>query len=132
KYADDPAHKALIWTDGRETRELTYRELMARANRCANVLVSHGLGKGDVVIVMMPRLIEAYVAYVAALKAGIVVIPSSEMLRATDIDYRLVHSDAKAIIAYAPFADQFKQARHMDGVELFIVGESEQGIQLLD
>ncbi|KZE39804.1 acyl--CoA ligase [Bhargavaea cecembensis] len=132
KYADDPARKALIWTDGHETREVTYRELMARANRCANALASHGLGKGDVVIVMMPRLIEAYVAYAAALKAGIVVIPSSEMLRASDIDYRLVHSGAKGIIAYAPFADQFKEARHMEGVKLFIVGDSEDGIPLLD
>jgi len=132
KYADVPARKALIWTDGKETSEVTYRELMDRANRCANVLASNGLGKGDVVIVMMPRLIEAYVVYAAALKAGIVVIPSSEMLRATDIDYRIVHSGAKAIIAYAPFADQFKEAAHMDGVKLFMVGDSEKGIPLLE
>lgn len=132
KYADEPARKALIWTDGKETTEVTYRELMNRANRCANVLASYGIEKGDVVIVMMPRLIEAYVVYVAALKAGIVVIPSSEMLRATDIDYRLVHSGAKAIIAFAPFADQFKEAAHMDGVKLFMVGDSEEGIPLLD
>ena len=132
KYADEPARKALIWTDGKETTEVTYRELMDRANRCANVLASNGIEKGDVVIVMMPRLIEAYVVYVAALKAGIVVIPSSEMLRATDIDYRLVHSGAKAIIAFAPFADQFKEAAHMDGVKLFMVGDSEEGIPLLD
>lgn len=30
---------------------------------------------------MMPRLIEAYMTYIAAIKAGFVVIPSSEMLR---------------------------------------------------
>ncbi|WP_040229198.1 acyl-CoA synthetase MbcS [Bhargavaea cecembensis] len=131
KYAAEPDRKALIWTDGNEERDLTYAELMELANRCANVLVSRGLGKGDIVMIMMPRLVEAYVTYVAALKAGIVVIPSSEMLRATDIEYRLRHSEAKAIIAYAPFAEQFKDVKNMDGVSLFFVGDAEGGIPLL-
>ena len=57
---------------------------------------------------MVPRLIEAYVTYIGALKAGLVVIPSSEMLRPSDIDYRLVHSNAKAIVSYDAFSDQFE------------------------
>ncbi|SIT85212.1 acyl-CoA synthetase MbcS [Edaphobacillus lindanitolerans] len=130
KYASGTERKALIWTDGTEEREITYAELMALANRCANVLTSHGFGKGDVVMIMMPRLVEAYVTYVAALKAGIVVIPSSEMLRASDIEYRLEHSGAKGIIAYAPFAEQFKDV-DMDGVSLFIAGDADNGIPLL-
>ena len=63
---------------------------------------------------MVPRLIEAYEVYIAALKAGLVVIPSSEMLRAKDIEYRLVHSDAKAIIAYEPFLDQFDDVSNLE------------------
>ncbi|MET3575380.1 acyl-CoA synthetase MbcS [Bhargavaea ullalensis] len=133
KYAADENRKALIWTDGETEQEITYAELMVLANRCANVLASHGLGKGDTVLIMMPRLVEAYVTYVAALKAGIVVIPSSEMLRASDIEYRLEHSGAKAIIAYAPFAEQFRDVTNMDGVSLFIVGEKAAGgIPLLE
>ncbi len=58
---------------------------------------------------MVPRIIEAYVTYIGALKAGLVVIPSSEMLTVSDIEYRLAHSEAKAIVAYETFTDQFSQ-----------------------
>ena len=76
---------------------------------------------------MVPRMIEAYVTYIGALKAGLVVIPSSEMLRASDIEYRLVHSDAKAIVAYEAFTDQFSEVENMEDVQLFVVGKGEEG-----
>ena len=47
-----------------------------------------------------PRLIEAYITYIGALKAGLVVIPSSEMFRATDIDYRINHQMQKQSLHY--------------------------------
>ncbi len=49
---------------------------------------------------MVPRSVEAYMTYIGALKAGLTIIPSSEMLRAKDIDYRIDHSGAKAVIAF--------------------------------
>lgn len=72
---------------------------------------------------MVPRLIEAYVVYTGALKAGLVVIPSSEMLRAKDISYRLNHSEAKAVIAYEPFLGQFEGVAEMDGLTNFVIGQ---------
>ena len=74
---------------------------------------------------MVPRMIEAYVTYIGALKAGLVVIPSSEMLRPSDIEYRLAHSDAKAIVAYEAFTDQFNEVKNMEGVQLFRCWKSE-------
>ena len=90
-------------------------------------LRDNGLEKGDVVLVMVPRLIEAYVTYIGALKAGLVVIPSSEMLRPTDIDYRLKHSGAKAIVAYEAYSDQFEEVKNMENIQLFIVGDAKEG-----
>ena len=97
---------------------------MTSANKAANVFKSNGLKKGDVVLVMVPRIIEAYVTYIGALKAGLVVIPSSEMLRSSDIEYRLAHSDAKAIVAFDAFTDQFSEVKNMEDVKLFVVGEA--------
>jgi acetyl-CoA synthetase len=74
---------------------------------------------------MVPRLIEAYVAYIGALKAGLAVIPSSEMLRAKDISYRLNHSESKAVIAYEPFMDQFAEVKEMDNIIKFVIGKSD-------
>ena len=67
---------------------------------------------------MVPRLIEAYVTYIGALKAGLVVIPSSEMLRSSDIEYRLAHSDAKAIVAFDAFTDQFSEVKNMERCQI--------------
>lgn len=105
-------------------KEITYDALIQQANQMANVFQAHGLKKGDVMIVMVPRLIEAYVTYIAAIKSGIVVIPSSEMLRTKDIEYRIEHSSAKAIVSYEPYIDQFDQVRNLEGVKQFVIGHA--------
>lgn len=93
KYGSDENRLALIWeSDKGEKKQITYKNLILRANKIANVFTNKGLKKGDVVLIMVPRLIEAYEVYIAALKAGLVVIPSSEMLRAKilNIVYHIV------------------------------------------
>ncbi|MFS0574853.1 AMP-binding protein [Sporosarcina sp. 179-K 3D1 HS] len=128
KYATGEGKKALIYVDAQgEEKEVTYDELVALANKAANVFSSNGLSKGDVVLVMVPRVIEAYITYIGALKAGLVVIPSSEMLRASDIEYRLAHSGAKAIVAFDAFSDQFKDVQNMENVKLFLIGSAGEG-----
>lgn len=124
RFAIGDGRKAILWENGTgEKQELTYDQLIQQANRAANSFEKAGLQKGDVVLVMVPRLVEAYIAYTGALKAGLVVIPSSEMLRAKDISYRLNHSEAKAVIAYAPFMDQFGEVPEMDGLTKFVIGQ---------
>lgn len=128
KYSMNEEKLALIWeSESGETRKSTYNQLIQRSNQIANVFTRNGLKKGDIVLVMVPRLIEAYEVYVAALKAGLVVIPSSEMLRAKDIEYRLNHSGAKAIIAYEPFLDQFNDVSNLADKLLFVIGKSQDG-----
>lgn len=61
-------------------------------------------------MILLPRIPEAYLSYIACLKAGLVVIPGSEMLRASDIAYRLRHSGAKAVIAHASLAERVEEA----------------------
>lgn len=78
-----------------EMKTITYSELIRKANKLANGLTKLGLIKGDRVVVMTTRLIESYVIYLACLKAGLVISPSSELLRAKDLVYRLNHSEAK-------------------------------------
>ncbi|AXH99468.1 acyl--CoA ligase [Sporosarcina sp. PTS2304] len=128
KYAIGDNRNALIYVDSENQRQtVTYDELIQAANRTANVLTANGLKKGDVVLVMVPRMIEAYVTYIGALKAGLVVIPSSEMLRSSDIEYRIEHSDAKAIIAYDAFTDQLEHVNNINQVTVYIIGQAKEG-----
>ena len=80
----------------------------------------------------MPRLIEAYVVYLAALKAGMVVIPSSEMLKEKDLEYRITHGDVKAIISYYPYVDQFENITTPQSLVKFTIGGPEEGWIHLD
>lgn len=124
KFVTEDERTALVWKDeaGNE-RQISYRELINEANRAANVFAKEGLKKGDILLVMMPRLIESYIIYLGALKSGIVVIPSSEMLRQKEISYRIEHSGAKAVVAFEPFIDQFEGVSGMEQVKRFVVGK---------
>lgn len=130
RYATGEGKNALIYVNGNGQSEVvSYDELITSANKVANVFKENGLTKGDVILVMVPRMVEAYVTYIGALKAGIAVIPSSEMLRASDIEYRLAHSGAKAIVAYEAYSDQLDSVKNIKDIQLFMIGNA-QGTQL--
>ncbi|WP_182201458.1 acyl-CoA synthetase MbcS [Paraliobacillus salinarum] len=124
KFAQEPNRTAIIWQDddGNE-KHVTYQQLLYNANKIGNIFLERGLQKGDKILVMMPRLIETYEVYLAALKTGIVIIPSSEMLRTKDLQYRITHGEVKAIVSYDPFVKQFQDIEQIDMLEKFTVGE---------
>ncbi len=80
----------------------------------ANGLTELGLTKGDHVLVIAPRLIESY-AYLQRTLKQVLLYSSSELLRAKDIQYRLHHAEAKAIISYHPFCNE------IDKIENFLL-----------
>ncbi|MGM0903361.1 MAG: acyl-CoA synthetase MbcS [Bacillota bacterium] len=133
RFAAQDGKPALYWEneDGNKNH-ITYKELIKKANKIGNVFKASGLTKGDVVLVVIPRLIEAYQVYIAALKMGLVVIPSSEMLRTKDFQYRITHGDVKAVISYYPFVQQFSGIAEVDNLLKFSVGEQERGWIYLD
>jgi acetyl-CoA synthetase len=132
RYAEDKDKLAIKWENEQgEKKEVTYRELLRNANKIGNVFLGNGLQKGDVILIIVPRLIEAYQVYVASLKAGIVVIPSSEMLRTKDLQYRINHGDVKGIVSYYPYVDQFKDIKEAGSIPKFVIGgQAEDWIQL--
>jgi acetyl-CoA synthetase len=112
KFAQNPEKKALIsMNENNETEAITYVKLMERANKIANAFEGLGLLKGDKVLIIMPRQIETYAVYIACLKAGITVVPCSEMLRAKDLSYRIQHSEAKAVIADFRHTEQVNEIK---------------------
>lgn len=123
KYIADENKKAIIFENAEgETHSITYNQLVKNANQVGNMFLKHGLQKGDKVLVMMPRSIETYEIYIAALKLGIVVIPSSEMLRTKDLQYRISHGEVKAIVVTADSIDEFKAVKEYNTLTKFIVG----------
>ncbi len=98
-WAADAAKPALIWCDGQgRERRLTFAEVARLSNRFANLLQGHGVGKGDRVIVMLPRIPEWQIAMVGCAKLGAVPVPCVTMLTEGDIAYRASHSEAVAAV----------------------------------
>jgi len=124
----NPEKEALVWENEKGDNEvITYGELMKKANKIGSALLSEGLKQGDKVLVMIPRFIDAYASYIGALKAGIVVIPSSEMLRTKDLQYRITHGDVKGVISYVDYTEQFEPINEFDQLIKFTIGGQAEG-----
>ena len=127
-FSHDKEKMALHWQDGHgHEAHVTYAALVEEANKIGHVLLKAGFKKGDKIIVMVPRMLEAYSIYLAILKTGMVVIPCSEMFRAKDLDYRIEHAEAKGAIVYASFIQSFEGTNQPDDFKTFSVGENDHG-----
>src|SRR5690625_1867895 len=133
QYASDVGRKALVWLDGAGKRkEVTYSELMKSVNQIGNAFLSSGLKRGDKILIMVPRIVEAYEVYLAALKTGIIIVPTSDMLKTTDLQYRISHGEVSGIVSYYPFAEQYKGIEQYDELIKFSIGEPVEGWLFLD
>ncbi|TDJ12503.1 MAG: acyl-CoA synthetase [Deltaproteobacteria bacterium] len=112
RFAAEPDRPAVIWRSAAgESRRLTFGEIAAGSNRVAHLMRSLEIAPGTPVIVMLPRVPEWQIVIVGALKAGLLVIPSSAILRPKDIAYRVDHSGAVAVIAAAESTDAVDRVR---------------------
>jgi len=90
---------ALIWVNDKgEERKFSFWDLMSRSNQFANILKGLGIGKKDRVLIMLPRIPEWWEVILGLTKVGAIIIPSTTMLQARDILYRVKAAKAKAII----------------------------------
>ncbi|AQH03838.1 2-aminobenzoate-CoA ligase (plasmid) [Burkholderia sp. KK1] len=76
-----------IWSDvNGEPHATSYRELRALVNRSAHVLVDEmRLRPGNRILLRGPNTLQMAVAFFAALKAGLVVVPTMPLLRAKEL-----------------------------------------------
>ncbi|GBF34089.1 acetyl-coenzyme A synthetase [Desulfocucumis palustris] len=110
KWASDPGKLAMWWIDdyGNEIKK-TFKELCDDSRKVCNMLSAQGVKKGDVVIIILPRLIEWWALNIACLRMGAVVSPGTTQLTAKDLMYRFQASDAVCVItdnALAPKVDE--------------------------
>ncbi|GGP07139.1 acyl-CoA synthetase MbcS [Oceanobacillus neutriphilus] len=128
KYAADEGRKAIILEEQNgDTKEITYTNLIKNANKAGNILLKHGLKRGDKIMIMLPRCIEAYELYIAALKSGIIIIPSSEMLRTKDLQFRISHGEINAVVATKACVEEFERVTEYEQLIKFSIGEEIEG-----
>ncbi|WP_322008117.1 AMP-binding protein [Paraburkholderia tropica] len=79
-------------------RTLSYGELDRLSDRCAALLASLGVQRGDRVAVFMPNCPQMHVAFYGILKLGAVHAPVSPLSKALELGYQLKDSGARVVI----------------------------------
>lgn len=97
--AEEPDKLALLWTnDEGDCRRFTFKELKEQSDRAAAYLQSLGIGRGDMVMLILKRRYEFWLSMLALHKIGAVAIPATHMLTTHDIVYRNNRAGVKAIL----------------------------------
>jgi acetyl-CoA synthetase len=119
----DQAALTIVDEGGAET-SLTYAELSSRSKQVANLLTGAGLGRGDRVLLMLGNQVELWEIMLAAMRAGIVVIPATTILTGDDLADRFQRGAAAMVIAndQAAASVDALPAELTDGVAKMSVG----------
>ena len=102
KYATDfPGKRALVWiNDEGEEKTFTFDDISRESKRAAYWLASKGIKKGDTVMLVLRRRYEWWILMPALHRIGAIVIPATDQLLESDIEYRTNAADVKIIISY--------------------------------
>jgi len=94
-----PQKLALLWTnDHGEEHQYTFADLKRLTDQAASYYATLGIGRGDMVMLILKRRIEWWISILALHKLGAIAIPATHMLTKHDIIYRNNAASVKAII----------------------------------
>ena len=85
--------------------ELTYGEVATRVDAVAEQFAALGVGRGDVVAVMLPNRVELLLGLMAAWRLGAAATPINPVFTANEAGYQLQDSGAVLLLTSKPDAD---------------------------
>lgn len=104
-------------------RRFTYTQFEQAVNRAAKLLQSHGVGKREVVSLLMPNSVEYIIAYFACWQLGALAGPVNSLLKEEEISFVLNNSEAKTILVHSEFQPRLENIRtnlpHLKSVVVF-------------
>lgn len=95
----EPGRRALVWcNDENEEHIFSFRDLSEASARTAHYLYHLGIRKGDAVMLILRRRYEFWFFILALHRLGAIAVPATNMLLASDIEYRNNTAGIKAIV----------------------------------
>ncbi|MBV9077192.1 MAG: AMP-binding protein [Methylobacteriaceae bacterium] len=93
---------------------LTYRELLERVNRLCNLFLGEwGMVPGNRLFLRSGNNAWMVAAYLAGMKAGLVVVATMPLLRAREIAYPINKAEIAVALCDAKLADEMEKAREL-------------------
>ena len=97
-----PDAPAMLWCDDTgEEHHFTFGDMKKYSDQAAAAFQRQGIGKGDVVMLILKRHYHFWFAILALNKIGALVIPGTNQLQAKDLVYRFNAADVKAVVCTA-------------------------------
>lgn len=113
-------HKTEKWTefslvetdpDKAYRREISWQDFDCRANRFANLLLAHGVKKGDKVAILLMNCLEWLPIYFGILRMGALAVPLNYRYSAEEIKYCLELSEASVLVFGPEFVERIDSIR---------------------
>ncbi|MGO1316053.1 MAG: AMP-binding protein [Cellulomonadaceae bacterium] len=125
------AERVALWLveeDGAQQR-LTYADLREHSNRAANWFRELGVERGDRVLLVLGNQVELWVAALALIKIGAVMMPTTTLAGAVELSQRITLGGVRAVVARAADTARYGEiaAEVLDGVLLVSAGEPAPG-----
>ena len=97
--AEQPEKIALKWTNDKgDKQDFTFAQIKEKSDQAAAYFASLGIGKGDMVMLILKRRYEFWFSIIALHKLGAVAIPATHLLTKKDIVYRCQAAGIKMIV----------------------------------
>ena len=97
--AENPEKVAMCWTNDHGAHvDFTFADMKRYSDQTASYFQSLGIGRGDMVMLILKRRYEFWFSTLALHKLGAVVIPATHLLTKKDIVYRTNAASIKMIV----------------------------------
>lgn len=95
----EPDRTAMLWVNDKgEEKSFSYADLKRISDKTAGFLSGLGIGKGDIVMLILKRRYQFWTTMLALEKLGAIAVPASFLLTENDIVYRCKSAEIKALI----------------------------------
>lgn len=98
-----------VYEDGREIK-WSFGDLHRESKRVANALAKCGVGRGDNVMIMLPKIPEFWLINIAAMRIGCVLCAATTQLTMKDIAYRIDLFKPSCFIAHESISSLVSEA----------------------
>jgi acetyl-CoA synthetase len=98
----------VLFADGTDAK-LSFRELSNRSSQIANYYRELGVRRGDPVMVMLGNVPSLWEVYLALIKLGAVILPTTPLLNSSDLADRIERGRIRHIVCGADCVSKFEQ-----------------------
>ena len=112
---DTPDATALLWTNGNDVINFSFRELSNRCNKLVNFLRNKGVSQNHIILTQLSLQPITWVSILATIKGGYRMIPAATILGVHDLVYRFGKLMPEVVIADKDNAAKIEDAEELSG-----------------